>query len=162
MNILHIIFLRLTTKRRLQKKSKCSSRSASPWVTWSKHHGPGCRGCSSPAAGQRSASQEGTWTGRSPWNGCTRGRKPASWDFDQNGAVPSSSLGQCRPTAGKAYTGLLGQITVLWCSQPTKLWKPTRNHDKTMKPPWKTMETNQKPWKIMKPPWKTMETSQKP
>ena len=76
MNILHIIFLRLTTKRRLQKKSKCSSRSASPWVTWSKHHGPGCRGCSSPAAGQRSASQEGTWqTGRSPWSGCTRGRQ---------------------------------------------------------------------------------------
>ena len=76
MNIFHIVFLRLTTKRRLQKKSKCSSRSASPWVTWSKHHGPGCRGCSSPAAGQRSASQEGTWqTGRSPWRGCTSERQ---------------------------------------------------------------------------------------
>ena len=31
-----------------------------------------------------------------------------------------------------------------------------------MKLPWKTMETNQKPWKTMKIPWKTMETNQKP
>ena len=30
-----------------------------------------------------------------------------------------------------------------------------------MKPPWKTIETNKKPWKTMKPPWKTTETNQK-
>ena len=52
------------------------------------------------------------------------------------------------------------------CSQPTKPWKPTKNHEttlknywnqpKTMKPPWKTMETNQKPWKNHETTLKTM------
>ena len=36
------------------------------------------------------------------------------------------------------------------------------NRPKTMKPPWKTIATNQKPWKTMKPPWKTIVTNQKP
>ena len=30
----------------------------------------------------------------------------------------------------------------------------SKNHETTLKPPWKTMETNQKPWKTLKPPKK--------
>ena len=38
--------------------------------------------------------------------------------------------------AGLRPTGSLGQDTVFWCSQPTKLWKPTKtmiNHETTLK-----------------------------
>ena len=59
-----------------------------------------------------------------------RGNKPprtVSWSSPR---PSSSSLGQSQPTAGKAYTGSLGQDTVLRCSQPTKPWKPTKNHEK--------------------------------
>ena len=36
----------------------------------------------------------------------------------------------CDTRPKPAQTGSLGQDTVLWCSQPTKLWKPNKNHDK--------------------------------
>ena len=45
---------------------------------------------------------------------------------------------------------------------PLKTMETNQKTWKTMKPPLKTLETNQKPWKTMKPPLKTMETNQKP
>ena len=43
-------------------------------------------------------------------------------------------------TRPKPAYGSLGQDTVLWCSQPAKLWKPTKNHEKPLnhlEKPWK-------------------------
>ena len=51
-------------------------------------------------------------------------------DDDRVTLLEFNILGQSRPTAGKAQTVSLGQDTVLWCSQPTKPWEPTKNHDK--------------------------------
>ena len=45
---------------------------------------------------------------------------------------------------------------------PWKIMETNQKPWKTIKPPWKSMKTNQKPWKTMKPPWKTMGTNQKP
>ena len=77
-------------------------------------------------------------------------------------------LDQSRPTAGKAYTGSLGQDTVFWCFQPTKLWKPTinlknhgnqpttmKNHGhqpKTIKDQETTLKNHGNQPKTMKPP----------
>ena len=55
---------------------------------------------------------------------------------------------------GQSQQGLdwiIGPGYSLWCSEPTKLWKPTKNHEK----PYNQLE---KPWK----PTKNHETTLKP
>ena len=84
----------------------------------------------------------------------------AWWQTNKQPTVSSGSLrifvtvGQSRPTAGKAYTGL-------WCKNTVLGWSQ-RERRKNNLEPWKRIKTDLEPWKTSLKPWKTIETHLKP